>query len=72
MIAAFFCIKYGFNKMVAMKYLFRKYLALMMIIIDKNTMTILGEEYVYITIGRITMKLALDIVSQSFMAVAQG
>ena len=41
-------------------------------IIDTNTMAVLREEDIDVTIGRIAVKLALNIVSQSGMAVAQG
>ena len=72
MVTASSLVEYRLNKMVAMKYLFRKDLALVVKIIDTNTMAVLREDDIDVTIGRIAVKLALNIVSQSGMAVAQG
>jgi hypothetical protein len=43
----------------------------MMIVVQPDAPALLGQEDIYITVGRITMELALDVVTKSFMAVAQ-
>ena len=58
--------------MVAMEYLFGQNFALVMEIVDANPMTVLGKEDVDVAVGRIAMKLTLDIVTQTRMAIAQS
>lgn len=50
MVTASSLVEYRLNKMVAMKYLFRKDLALVVKIIDTNTMAVLREEDIDVTI----------------------
>lgn len=72
MIASLFLIEDWLDEMVGTENLFGKNLTLMMKIIDTNTMTVLSKEDINVSIGRITMKLTLDIIAQTSMAITQG
>ncbi len=72
MVTAFLLVEDRFDEMVAMKYLLGKYLTLVMEIIDADTVAVLGKEDIDVAVGRVTVKLTLDVTTQTGMAVAEG
>ena len=43
----------------------------MVIVVHTDTTTVLREEDVYVSVGRVTVQLALDVAPKTAMAVAQ-
>ena len=71
MVATFLSVKYRFNKMVGMKDFLSHNLTAMVIVVHTDTTTVLREEDVYVSVGRVTVQLALDVAPKTAMAVAQ-
>ena len=70
-VATFLSVKYRFNKMVGMKDFLSHNLTAMVIVVHTDTTTVLREEDVYVSVGRVTVQLALDVAPKTAMAVAQ-
>ena len=68
-VAAFLPVKHRLDKMVGMKDFFSTDFAAVMKVVHTYPTAVLREEYVDVTDGRIAVKLALDIASETTVAV---
>ena len=71
MVAAFLPVKHRLDKMVGMKDFFGQDLTAMVKVVHTYATAVLREEDVYVTVGRVTVQLALDVAPKTAMAVSQ-
>ena len=70
MVTAFLPVKHGFDKMVGMKDFFCQNLTAMVKVVHTYATAVLREEDVYVAVGRVAVQLALDIATETTVAVA--
>ena len=70
MVTTFLPVKHRLDKMVGMKDFFGQDLTAMVKLVHTYATAVLRQEDVYVAVGRVTMKLALDIATETTMAVA--